>query len=314
RVMLVGGKLVALVDDAIAIAARSAAALEARKRAIPAKGLLLLTSALEGAFKGALPAPTGDGSDNIADIVMAVAGDKRGIIDERRVAAQAATRDRIRSASAAAQAVAASAAMPGELEDLSGSSAPPAFDDTPLPDAAELARLRAEVEQRKSEMTRSMMGARDAANQLGDQAKAARDNGNTDEASQLDRRADAERARMHALLGELATLETELAELERVRKTIQDLPKSPPRGRSSSTSSSSIDEDYADIPAPAPQPSIDDALREMKRRAGGAGPAPKPSGAAPKPGPAKSGKGGGTVDDELAALKRKMQSAPPKKK
>jgi hypothetical protein len=104
RVMLIGGKLVALVDDSVANAAKAAQALEARKRAIPAKGLLLLASALEGAFTGSPPAPTGDGSDNTADIVWAVAGDKRGVIDERRVAAQAATRDRVRAASAATNA------------------------------------------------------------------------------------------------------------------------------------------------------------------------------------------------------------------
>jgi hypothetical protein len=123
RVQLIGGKLVALVDDNIAGSARSAAGLEARKRAVAAKGLLLLSSALDSAFAGALPSPSSDGADNIADIVAAVAGDKRGIIDERRVAAQAAARDRVRAASAAASAVAQTAAMPGELEDLGG--APP---------------------------------------------------------------------------------------------------------------------------------------------------------------------------------------------
>jgi hypothetical protein len=57
RVLLVGGKLVALVDDNIAGSAKAAAALEARKRAITAKGLLL-SSALDAAFTGALPAPS----------------------------------------------------------------------------------------------------------------------------------------------------------------------------------------------------------------------------------------------------------------
>jgi hypothetical protein len=98
RVQLVGARLVALVDDNVAGSARAAAALEARRRAVTAKGLLLLSSALDSAFGGTLPPPTTDGGDNIADIVAAVAGDKRGVIDERRVAAQAATRDRVRRA------------------------------------------------------------------------------------------------------------------------------------------------------------------------------------------------------------------------
>src|SRR4029078_2359769 len=42
RVMLVGGKLVALIDDQVANAARLVAGLEARRRAIAAKGLLML--------------------------------------------------------------------------------------------------------------------------------------------------------------------------------------------------------------------------------------------------------------------------------
>src|SRR5262245_16699658 len=120
RVQLVGGKLVALVDDSVVGGARAALALEARKRAAAAKGLLLLSSALDAAFGGTPPAPTADGSDNIADIVAAVAADKRGVIDERRAAAQAATRDRVRAASAAAHAAAATTAMPGDLEDLGG--------------------------------------------------------------------------------------------------------------------------------------------------------------------------------------------------
>jgi len=309
RVMLVGAKLVAIVDDTLAGSAKAAAALEARKRAIPAKGLLLLSSALEHAFGGAPPSPTSDGGDNVADIVAAVANDKRGVIDERRAAAQAATRDRVRAASAAAHAAAATTAMPGDLEDLGGDSAP-VVDETPLPDAAEIARLRAEVEQRKAEMTRSMMAARDAAGSFADQAKAAKGRGADDEASQLDRRADAERARMHALLGELAALEAELAELERVRKTIHDLPpRSSPRPPSGAAAFSD-DDDY--VPRAAPAPSLDDALSDLKKRAGTPGAGASTKSAPPKA--QRSGKAPSTVDDELAALKRKMQSAPPKKK
>jgi hypothetical protein len=311
RVLLVGGKLVALVDDNLAGSARAAAALEARKRAVAAKGLLLLSSALDAAFGGALPSPSSDGGDNIADIVAAVAGDKRGIIDERRVAAQAQTRDRVRAASAAASAVAQAAAMPGELEDLGGAPSEPA----PLADAAELARLRAEVQRRVVEMTRSIAASRDAATRLADEAQAVRareprgagdagdagragDAGGMSEAAQLDRRADAERAKMHAMLTELATLDTELKELERASKAAA----AAERTTSSAT---------AGIPRPSsgPAPTLDDALDALKRRAASAPAAPRPSAkpSAKKPAPT-------TVDDELAALKQKMASAPPRKK
>jgi len=299
-VLLAGGKLVALVDDQIAGSARAAAALELRKRGIGAKGLLLLSSALDSAFGGVQPSPTADGADQIADIVFAVCADKRGVVDERRQAAQAATRDRVRAASAAVNAAAATTAMPGELEDLGG--APP--EPGPSIDAAELARLKAEVQQRKTEMTRSMAAARDAATKLSDQAKGAAARGAADEATQLERRADSERAKMHAFLAELATLEQELAELERVAKTIQDAPRS----------------SAADAPPQRPRtppPSLDDALDDLKRRAGGPGGAAAPKQSAPASG-SKSTRTGkpqaSSVDDELAALKKKMAGAPAKKK
>ena len=301
RVLLVGGKLVAIVDDQLAGSARAAAALEARKRAVTSKGLLMLSSALESAFGGAAPPPTGDGADHVADIVAAVGADKRGVIDERRVAAQAATRDRVRAASAAASAAVASSAMPGELEDLGGG---PVETDIPIPDAAELARLRAEVQQRKAEMTRSMMAARDAATQLGNEAKAAIARGATDEAAQLDRRADAERAKMHALLAELATLEAELAELERVRKTAADLPRS-----SGATSSASSGAPPPREKAP-PRPSVDDALNDLKRKAGTSSTTSAPPKSTTSRAPKQAAT---TVDDELAALKKKMQNQPRKK-
>jgi hypothetical protein len=309
RVMLVGGKLVSLVDDQLPSGARLTAALEARKRAIAAKGLLMLSSALDSAFHGAPPAATDDGADHVADIVMAVAGDKRAVIDERRVAAQAATRERVRTASAAAQAAAAATSMPGELEDLGGSSMP---DPVDIPDKAELERLRNEVAQRVTEMTKSMAAARAAATRLADEAKAAAARGATDEANQLERKADAERARMHALLAELATLESEVKELERAIAQVGDIPKPPPASARSSADSR---------PPPSRKPaSIDDELEKLKRSAGSV--PPKPSGAArpsgssttsskPNPGPSKKP---GTVEDELAALKKKMQQAPPKKK
>ena len=92
-------------------AAGAVAPLEARKRAIAAKGLLLLSSALDSAFGGAMPAASGDGADQVADIVAVVAGDKRAVIDERRAAANAATRDRVHRPSAAASAAAAASAL-----------------------------------------------------------------------------------------------------------------------------------------------------------------------------------------------------------
>ena len=315
RVMLVGGRLVALIDDTIANGPRVAAALEARKRGISAKGLLMLSSALDSAFGGAAPSATDDGADQIADIVAAVASDKRGIIDERRNAAQAVTRDRVQKAAAAAHAAAAQTAMPGELEDLGGGGGGFAEAVADLPDKAELERLRSEVAKRMTELNKAMTTARDTANDATEKAKGAAARGATDEARQLERKADAERARMHALLSELATLEAELKDLER---TLKDLGPDVPRassGASSSTTSSS----GPSRPKAPPRSSIDDELERLKRGGGGtASAAPKQS--APRGNTGRtsssgaSGGGAKNVDDELAALKKKMQNPPPKKK
>ncbi len=286
RALLVGGKLVALIDDLVPEGAKLAAALEARKRAIAARGLLLLASAMDSGFHGAPPSVLDDGAEHVADIVAAVAGDRRAVIDERRVVAHAQTRDRVRAASAAAQAAAQTTAMPGELEDLGGASDP--VDTSSLPDRAELERLRGEVARRVAEMTKSMAAARDAATELADKAKGAAARGAADEAAQLERKADAERSRMHALLAELATLEAEVKELERAIDKIGDLP--PPKPAS---------------PPPKPRSSIDDQLEQLKRGAPNTPPPPRQ--ASPK-------KPASTVDDELAALKQKMAQNAPKKK
>jgi hypothetical protein len=283
RVMLVGGKLVAIVDDQIPLAAKLAASLELRKRAIAAKGLLMLASALENAFGGVTPSATDDGADHVADIVAAVAGDKRAVIDERRIAAQAATRDKVRAASVAAQAAAATTAMPGELEDLGGGSAAAAADTADIPDKAELERLRTEVARRVADMTKSMAASRAAATDLADKAKGAAARGANDEAVQLERRADAERARMHVMLAELAQLESELKDLERAIAQIGDRPQ-------------------PDVPKAPLRATLDDQLDQLKRGT------PRPANKAPRKDPS-------TVDDELAALKKKMQQGGgPKKK
>jgi hypothetical protein len=144
-------------------------------------------------------------------------------------------------------------------------------------------------------MTKSMSAARDAATELADKAKGAAARGADDEATQLERKADAERARMHSLLAELATLEAEMKELERAIEKLGDLPP-PPRERPSAP------------PKSAPRVSIDDQLDQLKRGAGNV-PPPKPSSAPKKP-------AASTVDDELAALKKKMaqNASAPKKK
>jgi hypothetical protein len=321
RVMLLGGRLVAIVDETVPNAARTAASLEARKRAISAKGLLMLSSALEVAFGGTPPSATEDGADQIADIVAAVASEKRGVIDERLSAVHAATRDKVQRASAAAHAAAAATAAAGDLEDLGGGGGGFADAVADLPDKAELERLRAEVARRVADMNKQMAASRDAANAASEQAKAARGRGATEEASRLDKKADAERARMHAMLSELATLETELKDLEGAIKSLGDIPRaSASSGASASSSASSSSSSAPRAEARPRVSSIDDELARLKRQGGGVPPKGNASSSASSgrssSGSASSGNkrpADKTVDDELAALKKKMQNAPKKK-
>jgi hypothetical protein len=303
RVMLTGGKLVALVDDTLPNAGQLAAALEARKRGISAKGLLLLSAALDSAFGGTPPGATLDGADQIADIVAAVASDKQGVVDERRNAETQATRDRVHRATAAANAAAAQTAAAGDLEDLGGGGGSFADAVADLPDRAELERLRGDVARRIAELTKQMAAARDAANAGAEKAKGARARGATDEATLLERKADAERARMHALLSELASLEGELKDLEASLKSLGDIP------RAASTPPPRAEAPPRRPPAP-PRSSIDDELARLKRQ----GPTTKTSSAPPRASSPSSKPANKTVDDELAALKKKMKNAPPKKK
>jgi hypothetical protein len=284
RALLSGRKLVALVDDSADASVRVAAALEVRGRAIMVRSVLLLSGALDAAVKGGSPAVLADGADNTADVVWAVASDKRGVIDERRAAARAQTGQRVQAVAASAQSAARMSAMPGDLEDLGAPGGAPAS----APVNIDLDRLHDEVKARIAEMTQSMMAARTASDDLAARAASAGARGDTAAAEEAARGAEVERARMHALLTELATLEAELAQVQRARSAP---PTAPPPS--------------ATAPPPS-RASVDDALADLKKRAGGASAPSRPVGAKPPP-------GDGTVDDELAKLKKKMSSHPRKK-
>lgn len=183
RGLLVGSRLLALVDDMIPHAAQIGAALEARGRGAGVRGILLLSSAIEAALRVGPGAPAIDGADQVLEVVWAVAADRRAVIEERRAAARAETHARLRDATAAASAAARSVAMPGELEDLGGGGAEPAV---AAPDLRDVAGLIREASARKQQL----VGEVEAARRAGDSAA------------------------MHRLLQELAVLDQELKDLD----------------------------------------------------------------------------------------------------
>jgi UDP-N-acetylglucosamine:LPS N-acetylglucosamine transferase len=316
RAMLLGARLVALIDDSSPGLAATAAALELRKLATAARGLLLLTSALEAAMRQ--PARMGEGSGDAAatcaDVLSVLAADKRAVIDERRAVGAAATRERIRAASAAAGAATKVASMPGDLEDLSGGGAAEAASAAASVPDIDVAALQEEGRRRLSELSKAMMAAQRAADAATAEAAAQRGRGEDTAAAAAQRRGDAERARMHSLLAEMSTLQHELKELDRVAAA------QPRPSRSSGPSSAGS----AGSGGGRSGASVDDLLADLKSKAGATtGEAPRPSASSSGSSSSGPGSGGGrpkakaaddVLNDELAALKQKMAQMPPKKK
>lgn len=294
RALLLGTPLIAIVDDAAAPLAAQSAALTARRAGTSINSVLLVSGALEALFANApTRAPLPDGAANAADAITIVAAQKRSVSEERRAASVAATRERARSVTAAAASVAAASAAPGELEDLSGGLGDLSdLDD--LPNANEIDRLRTDMQARLAELSKAMLQARTAADRATAAAADAAKRNDASAASAAERQGDAERARMHALLGEMATLEREIAQLGEASKTA---------ARATANAGA-----RAAASAP-PRNRIDDELSALKARSATAGPNQARPAARPQ-------RPAATVDDELEALKRKMAAgaAPGKKK
>jgi hypothetical protein len=290
RAALVGARLISLIDDTVPGGAKLAAALEARRRGASVKTPLLLSSALDALAGARAPDPLPDGADATADVLWVIANDKRAVVEERRAAARQQTAEKLRSAAAAASAAARTTAMPGELEDLGGGPAAPA-PGPPPPSRDEVQRLRAETKLRLDQLNKSMMAARADATDADQKASHARGRGDDASARIFQQKADAERHRMHQLLAEMAQLEKELAQLETAAKEAEaagartapnvDAPSFEDLGAQAQS--------QAPPPPRRPPPADVDPLAELKRKAG-----------RDKKGADK------TVDDELAALKKKM--------
>ncbi len=278
RAALVGARLLALVDDEVPGAARIATALEQRSRGLGARGILLISSGLEALLRTAPPAPAPDGADQVVEVVWAVGTDRRAVIEERRAAARAETHARIRDATAAASSAVKQAAAAGDLEDLGGPAAATTASAS-VPAEDDIAALARDAAARKAQLVREAGGARRAADEAERAAGVDPVNGAAHR-----KRAETERATMHRLLGELATLERELADLDAATRAARAAgvksaaPGAPPP---------------PSTPRPPPRPSAqpqEDPLARLRQQAAAA-----------------SRQSSASVDDELAALKKKMQ-------
>lgn len=307
RAMLLGAKFVALMPDD-GRSEELVKAVERRKLGVAAATALLLSSSLDATLAVAARPRTPDGAANAADIAWVMATEKRALIDGRRSAVGAATRERVRNAADAASQVAKMAAAPGDLEDLSGGGAPVA--DEPVVDSEEISRLRREVAERMAQVAKAVAAARTAADSWDKKASALAKTGQADESVQATRQADAERVRMHTALREMHTLEQDLNRLEQAAKQAAAAPpRRPPPTVEDFGSGASLGDD---LPPPRPRsgPSVDDLLSRMKREQGlGGGEVPRSARASapPRGNSTKTGRSAGSnIEDELEALKRKM--------
>jgi hypothetical protein len=306
RALLLGRRLVAFSPEGDAEQAL-VRELESRKMASSAGSLLMLSAALEQALKNLRDlAPAPDGAEAAAAIAWVVGRERRAVLDERRIQAREETRSRVREVTRAAEAAARVASPPGELEDLGADGAAGSGDvASTVVDVEEIARLCSEVRERKEQMTKSMLGARVAAEEADRQATAARSKGDNAAASEAERRADVERARMHAHLGEVSRLDEELRALDRAVQAAADVPHA-------FTATAGAPASSGPAPRPAtpsrpPRDSLEDELARLKKQgsSGDGRVAARKSGASTS-GTRTSSATTSAVDDELERLKRQM--------
>lgn len=297
RALAVGARFVSFMpDDAGAIS--RAKALEQRHIGVQAQNALLISSALETVLRSGARSDSLIGTDGVAnatDVVAIVGEEKHAVMDERLAAARAETSARVSAAAAAAAAAAKATAPAGELEDLGGfggaSSAPPPSQG--IPDLGDFSRLRAELETRMKQVSRTMFTSREAAEKWDQRRLKADEKGDADLSRQASERAEVERERMHAALRDMGEIQSELKQLEQAEMNAKVAAASAPK----------VDPNWKPEPPPRKKgPSVEEELRRMKQ-GGGTSTA---TGKAPSSRRKKRKKKKSGVDDELAALKRKM--------
>jgi hypothetical protein len=212
------------------------------------------------------------------------------VLEERRQAERAGTHARVQAAAQAAEAAARATSAAAGLEDLSGGGGSEAGAD--VPDPKQIAQLRAEVRTRLSQVSKTMAEAREAAERWDKRVDLAKQRGEQGLIREAEQNSDAERARMHAALAEMGQLQSELERLERAAAA------APPRrsqarrasGQERSPGGASFDQRAASFSSGSgSSESVDDMIAEMKRKA-----VHKDA----------------SIDDELAALKRRMKKKP----
>ena len=312
RTLLVGARMVAFMPQD-SYAEGLARAMESRRLGTSAGNALLLSSALEPLLRKKARNKDSrigsDGAGNIADAVWIVANERLDVLEERRASARANTRSRVEAAAAAAEAASHVSAAAGGLEDLSGGMGDLFSEvEEQAPDSGEIAALRAEVRTRLQQASKTVAEAREAAARWQKRVEATREKGDKALTRKAERAYEAENARMHAALAEMAQLQSELDRLEKADQKARSSRSGSSRssgrssgGRSSGRSSSGSSKRTSGKKKSSSRSgrasgssrssssgkSLDDMLQEMRN---------------------SKAQEQATIDDELAELKRKMRN------
>ncbi len=276
---------------------RRANALEERGRGAIAANSLMIGPALERMLATS-PRDNGlvgmDGAAIVADAAWLLAAQRQEIIDERGQVASAHRRSDVESAEEFAHWAAQASTPAGALEDLGGGGPAPA-----RPDPARLRRLQEEIRERKAQVARAIADAQKQASSWDSKRAQADKLGNREMGKEAERNADMERARMHAALAEMASLDSEergISEAARAAASVPPMPSAEPtRPDSAASTSGSGTSVHARM-------SVDEELDRLRRSAGSSSSASAP----PRSKTGKKAKKKSGVDDELEALKRKM--------
>jgi UDP-N-acetylglucosamine:LPS N-acetylglucosamine transferase len=287
-------------------------AIEDRGRGAVASNALMVGTALGRALKceaSALPAPGIDAAGTIADATWLIGKDREAVLADKVAARSAGRAAEVEGAAEYAQWAASATQPAGDLEDLgSGGPAPE------IPDISKIRRLQKEVRERKAQLTRTITDSQKQASTWSAKRVQADKLGNPEMAKTAERNADMERARMHKALTEMASLEAEERGLHAAAEAAAHAPKTrPPSDPGVSYAERESESSYTSGRGSGTSAhsrlSVDEELARLRREAGGSE-TPKSNSTTKKKSSRSSGKktrkSGGGVDDELAALKRKM--------
>ncbi len=240
-----------------------------------------------------------DGAQIIADSTWVIASQRREIVEEVVTAQRAGRAGQVEEATEYADWVATTATPAGDLEDLGGggvrgssrtSSVPP------RPDLGKLMRLQEEIGLRKDRVTRTIADAQQQSAKWDRERSKAETLDNKRMAEKAERNADLERARMHSALGEMSDLAAEEKKLVAAILAAKSAPP-PVQAPPPEVSSSAGEEDRST--RPRVRLSVEDELERLRRSSASAPPRKRRT-------PKKKSRARAGVDDELAALKRKM--------